>query len=851
MESWPWPDGLDPPGANVDPMEPWPWEDAPTSRDLGAPMSGNTPSSRKGTATRQRTRKPLELLDPEAWPWTEGESRSSSNPAADVQTSRASTAVAARGRKRPPAVAADLSFTPGSLDFCLQQGSLQQERGPLQARELAGADPAVVEHRRVKGLCRCSSFKAGCHQQVPLRSLQSVCKIFWNMPGLERGHMLRILHREAQRNIGKTLKDQELEDSDGEGSDPEGASKVAWRLCGVPVCFSNFCHLLGTSEPTVRKQLRGDADMRTCRQSSAAPLAAQSIDFFFYELYHSCAEPLPLDPNRNRKREGRPTLLAAVFFDEEPWLQVEDELHPEADLHADWNPDVPAVDSLHAFTLASTSKVLGLPRRFLPHCQLHDLYWLFQAAWDVQTSRRPELAGRSCPSYTAFKRRWREVWRRYLKIRDLTHFAQCQTCWELQKKMNAGGGDWQRRAQAAKDLRQHYSDQYLDRCIYWSCRFASQTDQNVLCIIVDSMDKTKLAWPRWEFDRIPKWLESIHRPRLVLTASLAHGWCTSLFVQHDNASHGANAFCEVVCRTIEMVAKLSQTSGRPMPQHLIIQADNTVAQAKNETAFLFLAVLVAKYKFLTTNIFFLMVGHTHEDVDQFFALVIKLVLQPHRFQTPDEFMALLRDALEERVQQKGEKLSVQLLRTIRDFEGWMRPLNVELFNCFATRGGVESPHSFSFKRRRDLTARDHSVQQDVQTSRPRYASAPNSDDVMCCVKTYMRDVKLMQAPVPVLPQGRVDRLVGSGPVGVTEAHPLSDMQIDHFLQLERACRGQLQSLQAADALHSLVHDRHYPLPDSVWLDRHSVPPPPAPEFDHPFFPHLPVSSWRLQVHVGR
>ena len=68
----------------------------------------------------------------------------------------------------------------------------------------------------------------------------------------------------------------------------------------------------------------------------------------------------------------------------------------------------------------------------------------------------------------------------------------------------------------------------------------------VLVIILDSMDRTKFAWPRWPFRKVPKSLEGIQRPRLVLTAAIAHGFATCLFVTQENVFHGADAFLEML-----------------------------------------------------------------------------------------------------------------------------------------------------------------------------------------------------------------------------------------------------------------------------------------------------------------
>ena len=108
----------------------------------------------------------------------------------------------------------------------------------------------------------------------------------------------------------------------------------------------------------------------------------------------------------------------------------------------------------------------------------------------------------------------------------------------------------------------------------------------------------------------------MHRPRTVLTATIAHGWCTSVFVADSRVNHGACAFIEILCQTLDHVLQVATSRGRRFPSRLVIQSDNTVAQAKNAVVMLCLAYLVALGYFVSVDIMFLMVGHTHEDVDQ-------------------------------------------------------------------------------------------------------------------------------------------------------------------------------------------------------------------------------------------
>merc|ERR1712155_400278 len=91
--------------------------------------------------------------------------------------------------------------------------------------------------------------------------------------------------------------------------------------------------------------------------------------------------------------------------------------------------------------------------------------------------------------------------------------------------MHGAKNSMQVRLAAARALRQHYQDQYADRCLYWALRHASRVFDNVSVIIIDSMDKTKFAWPRYPWPRVSKDLAGIPRPRHVFTAAIAHGLC--------------------------------------------------------------------------------------------------------------------------------------------------------------------------------------------------------------------------------------------------------------------------------------------------------------------------------------
>ena len=66
-------------------------------------------------------------------------------------------------------------------------------------------------------------------------------------------------------------------------------------------------------------------------------------------------------------------------------------------------------------------------------------------------------------------------------------------------------------------------------------------------------------------------------------------------------------------------------------------------------------MLVAKQKFSTATLNFLPVGHTHEDIDLLWAVVMARVLHKANIQTPDEFADAIEKGMSDFCSAKGEE----------------------------------------------------------------------------------------------------------------------------------------------------------------------------------------------------
>ena len=323
-------------------------------------------------------------------------------------------------------------------------------------------------------------------------------------------------------------------------------------------------------------------------------------------------------------------------------------------------------------TVSSLAVYGGLQRRYIQKCQISDLYWQFQAEWSALTELHPHY-GAELPSYDTFRRRWNSHWSNMIRMREKSQRKQCQRCFDLQQILHNPKVSWARKMEIAKLLRQHQKDQYQDRLLYWSLRWAStiqaqscspQSSQSqqpfastiqaqscspqsihskqplqsgtVLTVIIDDMDHSKFAWPRWEFRKQPHELDGLIRPTVTFTGAYAHGWGTYLYMAGPQVVGGSDYFLEVLCQTLEQVWQ--SCSPQSWPSHLVLVADNTTKSAKNQYVLRFLSYLVGRKIFKSVTLFQLMVGHTHEDLDQLFAVVYSYLKKKPSWETPDEIL---------------------------------------------------------------------------------------------------------------------------------------------------------------------------------------------------------------------
>ena len=169
------------------------------------------------------------------------------------------------------------------------------------------------------------------------------------------------------------------------------------------------------------------------------------------------------------------------------------------------------------------------------------------------------------------------------------------------------------------DYHQHLQHQRKQRLRYYHHRQkATEQPEKYGSMIVDAMDQSKaylmhLRYRSKEFQEAPKLKQK-------LMCCLVHGNSPGsgayVYLQSPPVAQGANFVIETIARTLKKMEENRTAAGmRPLPKTLYLQLDNA-SDNKNYTLLEFCSTLVETGKVDKVKIGFLLVGHTHEAVDQ-------------------------------------------------------------------------------------------------------------------------------------------------------------------------------------------------------------------------------------------
>jgi len=162
-----------------------------------------------------------------------------------------------------------------------------------------------------------------------------------------------------------------------------------------------------------------------------------------------------------------------------------------------------------------------------------------------------------------------------------------------------------------------------------------------LCMIIDGMDQSKTCIPHARRAFKDKFFAGTTMMRTNLTAIMVHRKPRKIYVNtwFPYFRHDSNA----VVSAIAKVLRDMQAAGETLPPRLRVQADNCWRENKNRFVFVFLALLVKYNIFTEVEIGFMLVGHTHCDVDATFSIFSRKLNQEDAF-TMEELFSVVVDS---------------------------------------------------------------------------------------------------------------------------------------------------------------------------------------------------------------
>ena len=299
-------------------------------------------------------------------------------------------------------------------------------------------------------------------------------------------------------------------------TDERGGLK--YHILDIQVCRAAFAslHLMGQA-PRLRNLVKAVMEGRTQaptdprylkREKSQTSVKSGEVYSYLETLYQSVAERLPEDD------------AAELECGEEG----------SDDSEAEQSNILLQADCEASVTVGHDAK------RYLPPGSIFDEYKQYIALGNAQCS------------FKCFLNVWQTHFAGLLGFRGKRQHATCPTCTKhkllLSCMPNAAARSRQRLL-----YDRHLADQYRDRQVYWKVRAESRMpDTQTLSIVMDSIDQSKFAWPRGRIFR-SKQFDGFHRPRLHITACIAHGKAALVYVAHSDVSHSGST-------TVDMLAHM-------------------------------------------------------------------------------------------------------------------------------------------------------------------------------------------------------------------------------------------------------------------------------------------------------
>lgn len=281
-------------------------------------------------------------------------------------------------------------------------------------------------------------------------------------------------------------------------------------------------------------------------------------------------------------------------------------------------------------------------------------------------------------------------------------FAKCTVCDQLQQfigKSVKGSAEY---VGFVKQRAAHLSHQSSCRRIYHSWREESKRNKaEILCIIHDKMDTAKTAIPRMRVTT--KYTASLGQLPINVTGMVTHGHGDGAYAHYSTDCWPANlnytissitrllrrlegqpirenrglfpyppanslfeAMLRGKSRCLDVLPPVSEDppiAPIPLPTNLFLQLDNSAKDNKNQFLMAFLSLLTHRGVFKEIQVGFLLVGHTHEDIDAYFSHLSKTLKSKNTF--------VLADLMKSFMESQEMRFMPEFIQEVADFKSYI------------------------------------------------------------------------------------------------------------------------------------------------------------------------------------
>ena len=471
---------------------------------------------------------------------------------------------------------------------------------------------------------------------------------------------------------------------------PESARRKVFQWHGHELCLRGYSLVSGCPRKKVQQFLRAiaegevivPADARRAPLKKAEP-KTEDVDAFFCFIYDNLAEPLGA-----ARDQAEPSSSGHDSLVELPSTEADESNLVSA---PDW---LVAKDLFNTTSLAITSLKTGekpsIEKRWLPTMTPAELFDLYK---DMHCDH-VELA-----SWSTFTRAWSR-WQAILGIRPPQVHSRCDDCAKYSKfrRLQSSPADTQAVTESYnRHIREVFADRGIVTSLETSAEQAARNDDLQLphlVLTIDAMDKSKWQVPR-QLDNTKK-LAALWRPCLHLVGALVAGVLEYFAVLEADVRGDSDCQQTLLSRALELAEEELRSCGKSMPTRLVFHNDNTSKEGRNSMLLQFAAVLVGTQRAEEVTIAMFKVGHTHNRLDQRFAVIAKLLARASSLETPADYISFLQEHYKPA---RNVKLVVEEVGGAHHWRMFFDHLATHFAGMTGTQSTADAAHLFRIVRR--------------------------------------------------------------------------------------------------------------------------------------------------------